>query len=724
VLEDGGLSFHAPMSLEAIPMPLLQATDAGRVVLEILDEVGYDAPESLAELRKSMEKPQYVPLQVQGLLKRLAKKQRRDVAAIGQAMLAERNWNVPMTPVADLVERENRFGFRHLIVGRTRVVADAALFGPPGAQAAAPQPPASPAALPPPERPFSVRLLATGNPVDPSDLPTGAMDEGMRARVAAFATNVLAWHPCLPALSAAKAVPAASTTPASPGPPEARTFPEWIDADEGRRALLDKLLDAYSRTALAARDDRAARLGLLAIHFRTAREAARLRRFPTALVIYRDLVDHLDAAPPLASPGAAAGGQEPSAEEIARFVSDLRVRGEDALLAVIAEAEQGAVLRAAGRDAAARWVWRRSIERHRFCTLPALDRAVALASRLREEQLPAEITDLRARITATVEQLEFETRAEGTAPDQITPVAASSAATGLAAWLAEKAAARVDGGLGLWRGTTLIAPFQLAPASFTDDKGLHVDLGLLVPDPPTEPPHLARDFLLGWQRLETGDEPGARDAFGAAAREYFAAAGGDPAAALVARRNGLMLLLAAASAADPPDGVPPPGIGCLDALVAEAKAWERDWSKSGLPGGIATREVARFEAFAALLRAAALRRRGGIGDRYFPADYTFAHGPLPDPLVDDAVEWKVFETVPREPDSRPKPEPPPAEQKPPAPPAATAPQPPAPPAPSTPPPPPPPPPPGSEPKPLEFSEFLQAAYKIPRAADPQVMALR
>ncbi|MFM8634635.1 MAG: hypothetical protein ACKOEX_07480 [Planctomycetia bacterium] len=731
--DEDGVKFHAPLLVEAIPRQLLLATEAGTVAHGILRQAGYDESESLGELLAGINAPKEVPQKVSAMLKNLAKKQRRDAASVGKEMLTDRNWTVQQSPMADLADRYDRLGFRYLAVGSRRLVTHADLFGPPsGGQAAPPMAGPQQTAPRPLEEPaVAVRSLATAAAVDPTDLCSPEIYDSIQNRIASSLANTLAWHPSMASLDAARSIRPAVTvqpqqqSPQAPAATASRGFPEWIAADEADRGMLDKLLEGLSGTAMAARDDRAARLNLFLIHLQSIRGLATASRWPEAMAGYRELIEHLDrVGGGFQRVQVAVSDRQPSAEEVKRLLGEVATRLEDALLGLIAEAEQGAVLRAVGHVGSAAWLWRRCIDRHRLCLLPLYDRDIAEASRL-EEMLPETITNARARIGAVLEQIEFEAGKAGPADDHVGSAIgphAGESRTPFVEWVAAKLAARTTAPRDLWQGgSSPISPLQMAPAAYSKERGFYLDLATMLPDGIGETAASWKDesaaaspsgqraalnlFLVGWYWLEQGKGALAREAFAAAAR-HAAAADADPTAALVSRRNRMMLLLAAESAQGRPAGAPWTGSSFLDALMAEAAAWQRDWSRAGQIATHAAGERSKLEALAGLLRKDGTRQRDTAGCRFFTCDNQFEHGPLPDRLVADAREWKVFQSVPREPDSRPKPKP----AAPPAPPADPK-------------APPPPPAPGDEPKPLDFAAFLQAAYKTPVAPDPQVMAL-
>jgi len=159
--------------------------------------------------------------------------------------------------------------------------------------------------------------------------------------------------------------------------------------------------------------------------------------------------------------------------------------------------------------------------------------------------------------------------------------------------------------------------------------------------------------ILAWYWLEAGRPELARAALIGGARELLERVKRIPREevvklqdaavdTLLAELNGYRFLVAAAEIEAAPAGaVRGSGARYLPELAVLLANWQRVWEDCALPPLTAGRVVAEIEENVAL-REALARRASATRERYSFHDYRFSHGPVPEVVVERAVEDSLF----------------------------------------------------------------------------------
>lgn len=693
VVQFPGASGHLPLTIQSIPESLLTASKAGGVLRDLLMKAGYTDQEFAEQLR--LEQREYVPPKFAAYLSKTARQRKQPPQAVFDAMLQEARWTEPIRPVDDLRNRFHAYGFRYLRLrgDRANLLTHVSLLGQGGKDSAFW---------------FDMRSADGKESVDTTNLYTKADYEGLRSNIRdVFLPRVFVFHPCVPAAAIAGGVKSdlerGVVTTGTGG-----NCPPWEEVDEKLRKLVDDLTTTY-------RDEvrRISRVSgfssevppILRMQHAAARSLAREGHYHRSIVFFNDLVrgfrmpDSLDTS---------LFGRVPNPEELKKFGQGVADLVESQRFPIIVQAEQAAVLHAAGLTDSADYLWRNIVDQYRLYTAPMLDIA-ADYGRSYGFALPAEVTRARADIERYVDVIEQaagpraarpapercpgDARAESlladlgaeNAPVADAPAAGDPAPAGAATkpsidatvsellglkrslpvWVREKRAlARRSPGLLFRTRHPLLAAARLAPANGYDaERGFGVDLpGFFdesladrlqqwaAADPGARPPDGDAGrmrFLLGWYWLDQGDDSRAKAEFTAAAQAYRAQAADDTQAGLVAGRNALAMLVAAAAITRTPPGVDASKVDFLDGLEVQATAWERNWFAKGLPAAHGRKQSQMVIDFLERIKKRLGDERKGAWERYFFVDYRFRFGAIPDIVLTDAIRMRLFESVPR-----------------------------------------------------------------------------
>ncbi len=776
-----GVTGHIPLFIDAIPGMLIQATPAGRVLTDLLGDAKYTESQSLDEIRRSFTDPDYIPAKFGAILKARAASQKRGVAEVATELLREKGWKESSSmPGDDLRARYSLFGFRYLTDARRNLVTHPVLT-----MSLAPSAEEKSAV----ERnlPFDFRLQDGKKAVDTTQLyTTHDYDELTRNIATEFLPNMIARHPCLPSLGIVLRFLAKTdvdkVTVSFPTAP----FPEWMaDEDKEVQGQLNRLFIEYARALLPAASENAAASSkrnrseslryFIAMQLQAARDLAVKKYFHQSLVFYNDLVDMAellendtldDQARELVREGYDRGAlrqmedlflKAPTKERIDSFARLLNHRLRSQRLPILLEIEQAAVLRAAGLEKSADFLWRRIVDQYRLYTLPLIELSVDYARSLgfdpsagleaSEREIAGYLDAIKAAAGSVLEDREYVTEAVRAGKDD--PRAATAVADLISVlgedgrakqvdtlrldnkiaalqsmsrsapvWAEEKILFRKKAKNYLYRGSRsdyTLAPVRICPAAYSSEDGFFVDFEDILPDDlsrqlsawaalPAE--QAAQDpsagnfnFILGWYWLDNGNFAEAKSAFAAAARAFLAASHkGDDLPSLVARRNALMMLLALASVTQTPPGVTTVTTDFLDGLTGQALIWERTWYAKGHNGGHAARERGIVNTLLPFIRDAMQRDSTALSDRhsrYFFTDYRFRFGAVPDNLLADAIVMKLFEKFPRHPDGRPNPAVKPEDREKP----------------------------GSNNREITFGEFIRLCYPLVLTVDKDIMNL-
>jgi len=714
---------HAPLTMQSVPEPLLRATRAGTVLRDLLLKAGY-TEEDFAEHINLADRT-YIPAKFDKFLRGFARRRRLHPEPAFQELLLNAGWQEPESPIDDLRSRFADYGFRYLRLrdARSSLITNLDLLHEEGEGSQRP-----PGLLYDTRSPDGQESIAEQNLYTAADY--ARLYDNVRN---VFYPRMFTYHPCIPTavlLNAFDAEPPPralkaavfSTTGLDSSPTSLGTCPPWEEVDESLEKLVEQLTSNYQSVVGSLRSENGYSSGgpgseglspIFRIQHAAARNLAREGHYHRAIVFFNDIVRGLQNTRPLDT---SLFGKVPNPEELARFGKEFARLIENQRFAIIVQAEQGGVLRAAGLEESALFLWRGIVDQYRLYTLPMLDLAdeygrsygfmmpdevrrarqnielyVAAIDRAAGSRKPlpdpslAHDDDVRA--TTILKELEAMWAGEAQKPadsdgkPELEEMAANEEGRksldatlvellglkrSLPIWVREKQVLRRGASGYLFRTRhPILSPARIAPASgYERDAGFTIDLPKLFDSAAVdrleavaagqtvEDPGPAL-FLLGWYWLDQGEFSRAKAEFIAAAKAYMPRAGAESPEALFARRNALMMLVAAAAITEAPAGADASKTDFLDGLAVQARAWQRMWFANGLPASHAEEQEQVILAFMNRIRQRAGVARKAARHRYFFVDYRFRFGAVPDIILADAITMRLFESVPRNEDKRP-----------------------------------------------------------------------
>lgn len=538
-----GVVGHAPLFIDAIPGVMLQATHAGRVLADLLVEANYSEAQALEEIRKSFNDPAYIPPNFKSKLKYLAKQAHTSVYQEARKLLAQKGWSEPFYPGDDLRARYDVFGFRYLKDNRDNIVTHPALSI---------QDDNSLTAVTPNAAPFAFRLKDGRRAVDDSQIYTNKDYVDLADNIAIeFLPNMLARHPCLPSLGLAlRFLDLSSKRQAVVAiPPE--PFSAWMANEKADiQEVLNRLYKLYAGAVVdSCKYGKVKRL-FVAMQLAAARDLAVKKYFHQSLVFYNDLVAIAD----LCEPETPLPGEErrrmdlanqeglfdsvPNKERLEAFAVDLSSHLHAQRLPMLLEIEQAAVLRAAGLEKSADFLWRRIVDQYQLYTLPMIELSVDYAKSLGFDPSPrlekierdiagdlgtissaaadlldsrayisdairegkddarafAAIAELRARLgeDAMAKEKEAKQKEDVRLDDSIAVIQGMSRS--VQAWVDEKLLFKKWAKNHLYRGVRTqatesaefvdytLAPIRVCPAEYSVDEGFFIDFDKVLPE--------------------------------------------------------------------------------------------------------------------------------------------------------------------------------------------------------------------------------------------------
>lgn len=773
----GGIC-HQPLFIEAIPDVLIVSTEAGRLLEKILIQVGYTSAQALEEIRRAFRDPEYIPSKFEAVIRAKMKSATSRQVTFEQAaaeILSENGWERNWTPGDELRGLYSIFGFRYISDARGNLITHPDLTGG-TSQAGGVTRNDNPKA-------FDFRGQDGRQTLDDAQVYSKQDYRDLERNVASrFYPHVLAFHPCLPSLwmlleywadipgQTQGTIKDSTLTITSEGKTEEiripdKPFPAWMITNNAARDQANRLFSDFAKTMALALNP-AHRERFVSLQLRAARDLAKQRRFHQSIVFYNDLLADFTAPPAI---DFSLFEKVPDSNELRSFAGSIEEVLGHQKIALLIQAELGAVLRAAGLKGSAHYLWSSVYDQFVLYTNPSIEASIDYAKsygfapapglavtremietllkevardiknlanerEYREAAMKPAADEARARVLLAElsEAFARDERADGKAADKAELAQLEElqkARRSLGVWLEEKTLFATQRPNFLYGGGHETAPMRLAPARYDREAGFTIDwdslfsadlfgnLAIWARLPEAEAnaaPDAGRfNFILGWYWLDRGDFYLAKRAFTASARAFANAAAneaGDVTAGLTARRNSMMMLVMTASVTQLPAGVKYVRTGFLDGLIGQMTMWERKWVSKGLEHAHATRERVMMVEHLDAIKATMLRRNRAVEHRYFFPDYRFQFGPIPERLLADALKYKLYEDVPRMVDGEAV-----AKRIEDCGPKNI--------------PPPPPPKEGEQPPPppktwlLTFDKLMELAYPLPQDIDPKVMEL-
>ena len=407
VIQYPAVAGHIPLDATSVPDAVLLATSIGAVIASDLTAAGYPEADVAKELRKAVENPRYVPAKL-----------KRSARPDGPAQSVDQEWASRMEAL-----RAQALGLRYLVDSRgNRITASRLLAqGEAGQGRFAQFTPAEG------EGGFVYRMFSpTGTELRDRDTRYSEADwkDLYRNIVGDFLPRASWLQPCpplwrkvdqelaRPLLGSSQNVGGSPvqpfSSPPSPQMPQPTQAPPEGAPDGGQPAAPAALGTAQVTarvrqefgTLVQARDSQTRSL-FFRVYYRQAGREASAGDYHRAILYYQDVAQELGSAGRLND---AFFREVPSAERIQKFAGDLESYIAAQEFSIIVQAEQAAVLCAAGLDESADFLRTGLIDQFQLYTLPMIDEAVRYAQSYGYSPSPA-IGGTRQRIESHLTQI-------------------------------------------------------------------------------------------------------------------------------------------------------------------------------------------------------------------------------------------------------------------------------------------------------------------------------